>query len=164
MPDDIDTAKAACYAADKELTRIYALGANKRYPESEAILIKDPDAALEYAADFIEGRWPEAEAVIASNALTANAYAYRVINGRWPMGEPAISQDAWAACRYADTIIKGRWPPGEEAIFDDGHYVKLYMNVLWLQDPEAYAELELERGDWLPDAVAEAALTKARTS
>ena len=45
-----------------------------RWPEAEATINTDPDAALWYAQHIIEGRWPEAEATIAAEPYTKRRY------------------------------------------------------------------------------------------
>lgn len=89
-------------------------------------------------------------------------YAEHVLGAKFPDGEEAIARDSWTASYYAKYILKGRFPEGEKAIFTSWNRGDDYTKFLQLNDPEGYAEYQLEHGDWAPDKVAEAALVLAR--
>lgn len=89
----------------------------QREPEYEHILLKDPEAAANYAITCIKGRWPEAEPIIATHAASSVAYALQCINGRWKDGEAAIMTDHDAATLYCIQVMKSqRWPEAEPII------------------------------------------------
>ena len=119
-----------------------------RFPEAEAAIAKDPDSAVDYARDVIEGRWinsdvpPEiaipAEDAIAKNPEMAYRYVMFVIHSRWPKVEPIIAKDPRLATQYAAVAIRNRWtesevPPeiarqAEESIATDPTYSAWYEN------------------------------------
>ena len=92
----------------------------------EPAIIKDADAAYDYACHVIKGRWPEAEPHIMKDPQKAHWYACHVIGGRWPEAEPTIMEDPRSAYRYADDVIKGRWPEAEPHIMQDPEKAYLY--------------------------------------
>src|SRR6266851_2864333 len=62
-----------------------------RWPEGEAVIIKDPGYAYWYAHCVIKGRFLEGEAIIATTAHYSYDYACYIINGRFPEGEAVIA-------------------------------------------------------------------------
>jgi hypothetical protein len=55
-----------------------------RWPEGEAVILRDPGTSLRYARDIIKGRWPEAEAIIATDPHCAERYVDMIVNKRVP--------------------------------------------------------------------------------
>ena len=124
--------------------------------------LTDPHKAYKYAAHVLYDRFPAGEAIIASDPQAAYWYALDIVEGRWPEGEAAIATDSDLAERYARRALKGRFRAGEPAIASESGDLRLYKRMLSEEDPEGYAEFQLEYGDWAPDKVAEAALALAR--
>ena len=124
--------------------------------------ITAPCAAYSYAHNTLHGRFPDGETALSGDSFYAFAYANYVLKGRFPAGEAAIAKDAYVSFQYAVGVIRDRFQIGEAAIAKDQRYATQYAAWLKVQDPEGYAEFQLEHGDWVPDKVAEAALEAAR--
>jgi hypothetical protein len=109
-------------------------GAETRVPELEEIIATDPNSALCYADNILNGRFELGELAIASDPSIAYSYASRVIKGRFELGEPAIAQLASTAFWYAMDVLDARFELGEPAILKDlesgKHYNTLYMDIL----------------------------------
>jgi len=55
-------------------------GQERRSPDLEQVLVKDPVWAFMYARDVIKGRWPEAEPVIATSPEDTYYYGLYLIS------------------------------------------------------------------------------------
>jgi hypothetical protein len=93
----------------------WAIKAQRRFPEAEPYISKDPYWGLMYAGKVIKGRWPEAEDAIAENDTYSLWYAEDVLKGRFPEGEETIASGG-AEHRYIhvfpaalDDWIKKGW-------------------------------------------------------
>ena len=131
-------------ASDPDVAIVYARDVIEGlWPEGETAIARDPSSALSYAKHVIKGRWPEGEKAIASDPLYAFMYARDVIKGRWPEGETAIARDPSFALSYAKYIIEGRWPEGEKAIAGDPSsalfYAKYIIEGWWPEGEKAIA-------------------------
>ena len=79
------------------------------------------------------------------------AYAKSLLRRRFPAGEPAILTNPYEICQYAKEVIKGRWPEAEEIILQgQSSFRQEYLHTIRRFDPDGYAELVLEYGDWAP--------------
>ena len=96
-----------------------ALKEQKRMPNSESLIMKDPQYAYLYALNILKARWKEAEEVIMKSPEWAVKYATTVLNKagtgkkvRWQEAEPFIKKDPkwWEAYKKAFGIVN------EEAI------------------------------------------------
>ena len=84
------------------------------------LLIQNPYNAYIYAHDVLQRRWPEAEPYIMKEPWSAYGYAKDLMEGkRWPEAEPYIMKDPGSAYFYATDIIKDRWPEAEPYIMKD---------------------------------------------
>jgi hypothetical protein len=113
----------------------------QRSSDLEKIIIEDPEYAMDYARDIIQGRWKEAEPIIMKDPGYAYRYARDAINDystadvgvpewrikkRWTEAEPYIMKEPIYAYSYAKHIIKKRWPEAEPFIMEDPHTWHLY--------------------------------------
>ena len=117
---------------------------DKRWPEAEPYIMKNPKYAFDYAYDVINKeknlgiRWPEAEPYIMKSPRYAHSYAYNVINKRkdhgkrWPEAEPYIMKSSETAFDYAYYVINKekdlgkRWPEAEPFIKTSPEYAYKY--------------------------------------
>ena len=76
------------------------VGQERRSPDLEPAIAKDPMRAVLYARDVIREPFPEAEPVIAKSAFMSRLYAEYVLRGRFPLGEPTIASHFGEANRY----------------------------------------------------------------
>ena len=97
-----------------------------RWPEAEPVIMKDPDSAVSYAYNVIDGKWPEAEQYIVKNPLAAFEYVEDAYDGRVPEFEPYIMKDPEAAYSYARFILDRKWPEAEQYIKQDKYWWKKY--------------------------------------
>ena len=101
-----------------------------------------------------------------TDCRAAYEYAMFVVRGRFPEGEAAIATSPYYAYEYAYNVLKGRFPAGEAIIFDGDSnpiYSYTYPKMLRRDDPEGYSAFQLERGDWIPDKIADKAVESARS-
>ena len=91
--------------------------------------------------------------------------AARNIGGKPNPGfESRIATSFYYSYSYAVQQLRARFPAGEAAIAMSPAYSKPYSDWLKTIDPEGYDDFQLQYGDWAPSKVAEAAITKARSS
>jgi hypothetical protein len=106
----------------------------KRFPEAEDVIAKDPHDAFAYARDIIKGRWadigkPEVEQIFLQNIYLAYAYARDIIKGRWVEAEQVVKDDSYYAFIYARDVIKGRFIEGEPAIKKEDFRWRSYLKL-----------------------------------
>lgn len=95
----------------------------KRWPEGEAAIAKNPDFAFHYftrylvPAGFTE--WPEAEPAIFTDSLNAFLYAVKYAKKRIPEAEKAIAMTPWIALEYAQKVLKGPFREAEASMRRD---------------------------------------------
>lgn len=141
----------------------YAIYLNRRVPEAEHYIMKDPEYALLYAKNIIKGRWIEAEPYIFENndytvsymeSLSSSdrkslestilrspslsyLYAKNILYDRWSDAESIIIKDPESAYSYAKNILKGRWYEAEPYIMKDPYSAYLYAERIiggrWIQ-------------------------------
>lgn len=87
----------------KMMQLVYDTG-NRRFPEAEPYIMKDPGVVYIYAKNIIKGRWQEAEPDIITNPFGAYMYAREIIKGRWEEAEPYIKQSKHWWKKYSDTF------------------------------------------------------------
>lgn len=124
-------------AQDPWAANEYARLTDKPFPEGEAAIATDPEAAYDYAIEVLGNRFPRGEAVIASRAYTAIEYAVSILQSRFPRAEAIIAQDPYNAFRYALRILKRPWPEAEPAILKDPDVAADYAANLKGPWPEA---------------------------
>lgn len=109
----------------------------ERWPEYEEVVKTQPESAVDYAAEIIQGRFEEAEPYIMKDPYSAQRYASTVLETEWPEAEKYIKQELEAALFYAQNI-KGPWPEVEELIKTDPEAAAYYAeHVLRDRWPEA---------------------------
>jgi ApbE superfamily uncharacterized protein (UPF0280 family) len=99
----------------------YANFMQKRFPEAEEYIKKDPLYAYLYAKNVVKGEWPEAEPYILKDPEYVYKYAEEVLKGRWMEAEPYLLEKANGVIifRYAKDVVKGRWLEAEPYILND---------------------------------------------
>ena len=101
----------------------YANFMQKRFPEAEEYIKKDPLYAYLYAKNVVKGEWPEAEPYILKDPEYVYKYAEEVLKGRWMEAEPYLLEKAndigVIIFRYAKDVVKGRWLEAEPYILND---------------------------------------------
>lgn len=108
----------------------YALAFNRglpteqrRFIEAEPRIMRNPQAAVEYAEGILRGRWPEAEPYIAKDARQAFIYTERVLNpnlssgyrNRFELAEPALAKSPAEGYKYAK-LFGERWVAYEKEL------------------------------------------------
>ena len=138
-PDPINMTLEEIYRYASKRRRL-----DKRWPEAEPYIKKDPRYAFIYASGIINKgkylgiRWPAAEPYIKKDPKYAYMYTYYVINKseglgeRWPEAEPYIMRSPEHAYMYTYNVInKGkklgnRWREAEPDIIKDPDYAIFY--------------------------------------
>ena len=92
----------------------------RRWPKAEKVFANDLRFIDNYVSIF-RCRIKTFEPAIMKDADAAYDYACHVIKGRWPEAEPHIMKDPCWACSYARDVIKDRWPEAEPIIMENPH-------------------------------------------
>jgi len=138
------------YTVDSTDTKL--VSAMKLWQEYDKIhplniyILQDPELALDYARDVIQGRWPEAEPVIMTNPRLAAQYAIDVIEDEWPEAEPQIMKDPVWTYRYAVSVRKSRWKAAEHIFkHDKACWVAYWKHLASIPPKNGYVPPSLER-------------------
>jgi len=96
----------------------YAVKQQKRLPEAERYILKDPVYAVSYAIKVIKGPWPELEPSLLKTRDPWDLcdYAVHAKKERWPEAEPYILKDTESIVDYVSGVKRGRWPEAESKL------------------------------------------------
>ena len=90
--------------------------------------------AYQYSANIINRRWPEAEPYIMKDPKWAYYYAYNLIIGKWIEAEPYIMKSPEYAYYYAFNVSKRRWPEAEPYMKKNNFMWTTYKNKFNLHE------------------------------
>lgn len=90
----------------------------RSFPEGEAAMATDSEAATWYAINVLRKRFEKGEASIAKNPRNYMRYA-KYFGVRIPEGEELIKDDPIKAATYAIEVLKAPWPEAEPIIMSD---------------------------------------------
>ena len=113
---------------DKESLFNYIINISKETnPTLDKWVIKNKPTQIVRYAIVKNKKWPQAEPLIKKNPGHSYMYAKYIIKDKWPPGEQLILKYPELACQYAIDVIKTRWPQAEKTISKDSYWYTKYL-------------------------------------
>jgi hypothetical protein len=83
-----------------------------RFKEGEEVISLNPEIALNYAVDILQGRFESAEETISKNPLIAYLYAKKILHKRFELAESSICTDDKVWGNYSFEFLRTLKLPG----------------------------------------------------